>query len=71
MYLEPKRTKLTSVTDMDEDKHFATTVRDGVFAPTPSALSVRGFFCCNAAWFDVQVETGDSSVCFHASRLIF
>ena len=39
-------------------KDFATTVRDDVFAPTPSPLSVRGFLLY-AAWFDLRVETGD------------
>ena len=39
-------------------KDFATTVRDDVFAPTPSPLSVRGLLLY-AAWFDLQVETGD------------
>ena len=33
-------------------KDFATTVRDDVFAPTPSPLSVRGFLLY-AAWFDL------------------
>ena len=37
---------------------FATTVRDDVFAPTPSPLSVRGLLLY-AAWFDLRVETGD------------
>ena len=50
-------------------KDFATTVRDDVFAPTPSPLSVRGLLLY-AAWFDLRVETGDLVVCFHASRLI-
>ena len=39
-------------------KDFATTVRDDVFAPTPSPLSVRGLLL-HAAWFDLRVETGD------------
>ena len=39
-------------------KDFATTVRDDVFAPTPSPLSVRGLLLY-AAWFDLGVETGD------------
>ena len=39
-------------------KDFATTVRDDVFAPTPSPLSVRGLLLF-AAWFDLRVETGD------------
>ena len=39
-------------------KDFATTVRDDVFAPTPSPLSVRGLLLY-AAWFDLRVETGD------------
>ena len=39
-------------------KDFATTVRDDVFAPTPSPLSVRGLLLY-AAWFDLRVATGD------------
>ena len=39
-------------------KDFATTLFDGVFAPTPSPLSVRGLLLC-ASWFDLRVETGD------------
>ena len=39
-------------------KDFSTTVRDDVFAPTPSPLSVRGLLLY-AAWFDLRVETGD------------
>ena len=39
-------------------KDFATTVRDDVFSPTPSPLSVRGQLLY-AAWFDLRVETGD------------
>ena len=39
-------------------KDFATTVRDDVFAPTPSPLPVRGLLLY-AAWFDLRVETGD------------
>ena len=39
-------------------KDFATTVRDDVFAPTPSPLSVRGVLLY-AAWFDLRVEIGD------------
>ena len=39
-------------------KDFATTVRDDVFAPTPSPLSVRGLLLY-AAWFDLRVESGD------------
>ena len=42
-------------------KDFATTVRDDVFAPTPSPLSVRGLLQY-AAWFDLRVETGDLCV---------
>ena len=38
-------------------KDFATTVRDDVFAPTPSPSSVRGLLLC-AAWFNLRVETG-------------
>ena len=41
-----------------ELKDFATTVRDDVFAPTPSPLSVRGLLLY-AAWFDLRVETGE------------
>ena len=37
-------------------KDFATTVRDDVFAPTPSPLSVRGLLLY-AAWFDLRMET--------------
>ena len=33
-------------------------VRDDVFAPTPSPLSVRGLLLY-AAWFDIRVETED------------
>ena len=39
-------------------KYFATTVKDDVFAPTPSPLSVRGLLLY-AVWFDLRVETGD------------
>ena len=39
-------------------KGFATTVRDDVFAPTPSALSLNGLLLY-AAWFDLRVDTGD------------
>ena len=39
-------------------KDFATTVRDGVLAPTPSPFSVRGLLLY-AAWYDLRVETGD------------
>ena len=39
-------------------KVFATTVRDDVFAPTPSPLSVCGLLLY-AAWFDLRIETGD------------
>ena len=39
-------------------KEFATTVRDDVFAPTPSPLSVRELLLY-AAWFDLRVEIGD------------
>ena len=39
-------------------KDFATTVRDDVFSPTPSPLSVRGLLLY-AAWFDLRVEAGD------------
>ena len=38
-------------------KDFATTVRDDVFAPTPSPLSVRELLLY-AAWFDLRVKTG-------------
>ena len=44
-------------------KDFATTVRDDVFAPTPSPLSVRGLLLY-AAWFDLRVETGDMVCAF-------
>ena len=33
-------------------------MRDDVFAPTPSPLSVRGLLLY-AAWFDLRMETGD------------
>ena len=39
-------------------KDFATTVRDDVFSPTPSPLSVRGLLMF-AVLFDFRVETGD------------
>ena len=39
-------------------KDFATTVRDDVFAPTLSPMSVRGLLLY-ASWFDLRVETGD------------
>ena len=39
-------------------KDFATAVRDDVFAPTPSPVSVRGLLLY-AAWNDLRVETGD------------
>ena len=39
-------------------KDFATTVRDDVFSPTPSPLSIRGLLLY-AAWYDLRVETGD------------
>ena len=35
-----------------------TTVRDDVFAPTPSPVSVRGLLLY-AAWCDLRVETAD------------
>ena len=44
-------------------KDFATTVRDDVFAPTPPPLSVRGLLLY-AAWFDLQVETGEMVCAF-------
>ena len=39
-------------------KDFATTVRDDIFAPTPSPLSMRRLLLY-AAWFDLRVETED------------
>ena len=39
-------------------KDFASTVREDVFAPTPSPLSVRGLLLYTA-WYDLRVETGD------------
>ena len=39
-------------------KDFMPTVRDDVFAPTPSPLPVRGLLLY-AAWFDLRVETGE------------
>ena len=44
-------------------KDFATTVRDNVFSPTPSPLSVRGLLLY-AAWYDLRVETGDLACAF-------
>ena len=39
-------------------KDFATTVRDNVFAPTPSPVSVRGFFCTQLGTISVwRLET--------------
>ena len=37
-------------------KDYATTVRDDVFAPTPSPVSVRGLLLY-AAWYQLRVET--------------
>ena len=54
-------------------KDFAKTVRDDVFAPTPSPLSVRGLLLY-AAWFDLRVETGDLVCAFmqaHSSYEMF
>ena len=50
-------------------KDFATTVRDDVFAPTPSPLSVRGLLLYAAL---VRSSSGNRRpcVCFHASRHI-
>ena len=53
-----RRLKGTEVRSRCVLKDFATTVRDDVFAPTPSPLSVRGLLLY-AAWFDLRVETGD------------
>ena len=39
-------------------KDFAKIVRDDVFAPTPSPLSMLSLLLY-AAWFDLRVETGD------------
>ena len=39
-------------------KDFATTVRDDVFSPYPSPLSVRGLLLY-AAWYNFRIETGD------------
>ena len=61
-----RRLKVSEVRSRCVLKDFATTMRDDVFAPTPSPLSVRGLLLY-AAWFDLRVETGDL-VC--ASRLI-
>ena len=47
-------------------KDFATTVRDDVFAPTPSPMSVLGLLLY-AAWFDLRVETGDLVCAFMQS----
>ena len=44
-------------------KGFATTVRDDVFAPTPSPLSVR-VLLLYAAWFDLRVGTRDLACAF-------
>ena len=51
-------------------KDFATTVRDGVFAPTPPPLSVRGQLLY-AAWFDLRVETGDLVCAFMQADPIY
>ena len=52
-----RRLKRSEVRSRCVLKDFATTVRDDVFAPTPSPLSVRGLLLY-AAWFDLRVETG-------------
>ena len=39
-------------------KDFATTVRNDIFSPTPSPLSVRRLLLY-AAWYDLRIETGD------------
>ena len=39
-------------------KDFATTLRDDVFSPYPSPLSVRGLLLY-AAWYDLRIETRD------------
>ena len=39
-------------------KDFATTVRDDVFSPTPSPVSVRRLLLY-APWYDLRVETGN------------
>ena len=44
-------------------KDFAATLRDDIFAPTPSPLSVRGLLLY-ATWFDLRVETGDHVCAF-------
>ena len=64
-----RRLKVSEVRSRCVLKDFATTVRDEVFAPTPSPLSVRGLLLY-AAWFDLRVGTGDLVCAFMASRLI-
>ena len=53
-----RRMKVSEVRSRCVLKDFATTVRDDVFASTPSPLSVRGLLLY-AAWFDLRVETRD------------
>ena len=53
-----RRMKVSEVRSRCVLKDFATTVRDDVFAPTPTPLPVRGQLLY-AAWFDLRVETGD------------
>ena len=53
-----RRLKRSEVRSRCVLKDFATTVRDDVFTPTPSPLSVRGLMLY-AAWFDLRVENGD------------
>ena len=53
-----RRLKKSEVRSRCVLKDFATTMRDDVFAPTPSPLSVRGLLLY-AAWFDLRVEIGD------------
>ena len=63
-----RRMKKSEVRSRCVLKDFATTVRDGVFAPTPSPLSVRGLLLY-AAWFDLRVETGDFVCAFMQADL--
>ena len=50
-------------------KDFAATLRDDVFAPTPSPLSVRGLLLY-AAWFDLRVETGNLVCVLSCNRTV-
>ena len=54
-----RRMKGTEVRSRCVLKDFATTVRDDVFAPTPSPLSVRGLLLY-AAWFDLADTSSET-----------